>query len=407
MSRRKEFYAGKNPPRSGKKALSAVITVVAIAALGVSAFLGVRYLRERQAENLSQRSPSYCEYTWETDNLKNAGDFKFFVGGLAVYTDRETGLQGLAALDGTRLTEAEYSGFAVVYNGWRSASYIAYPEGEAYPKLVRVAEKIVDKKQYQGGNKIETRACWDKATQAVAWFDELGYAGEILPEELALAEGLYPISDSAKDAAKYGYINQNLALIVEPSYEMALDFSDGAGAVLSGGLWGYIDSEGTALTKPRFSSVGDLCVEEGESCFGFRRGLAPVRENGMMGIIDKSGKTVVDFDFEAILQGENGSFIAKKDGKWGVITLAAVPESETETYTNAPQGDPAIGKGDYVVSTSGNPLRLRSTTSTDSEVLEKIPNGTRLKVTKSVSGWAYVTYNSVSGWVSSEFLTPA
>lgn len=63
-----------------------------------------------------------------------------------------------------------------------------------------------------------------------------------------------------------------------------------------------------------------------------------------------------------------------------------------------------IAAGKYTVSTSGSVLNMRVSPDADSQVLEKIPNGTIVEVTKSVLGWAYVTYNSAQGWVSSAYL---
>ena len=60
-----------------------------------------------------------------------------------------------------------------------------------------------------------------------------------------------------------------------------------------------------------------------------------------------------------------------------------------------------------MVRTSGSVLNLRSASDANSSVVAKIPNGTVLTVTKAVSGWAYVKYNSLYGWVSSDFLVKA
>ena len=57
-----------------------------------------------------------------------------------------------------------------------------------------------------------------------------------------------------------------------------------------------------------------------------------------------------------------------------------------------------------MVKTSGSVLNLRSAADPNSSVVAKIPNGTELTVSKAVTGWAYVKYNSVSGWVSSDYL---
>ena len=64
----------------------------------------------------------------------------------------------------------------------------------------------------------------------------------------------------------------------------------------------------------------------------------------------------------------------------------------------------ALAKGAYCVETSGSPLVIREEAGAASAMLGKIPNGTVVLVSKSVPGWSYVTYGTVSGWVSSECL---
>lgn len=67
----------------------------------------------------------------------------------------------------------------------------------------------------------------------------------------------------------------------------------------------------------------------------------------------------------------------------------------------------------YKVTTSTDPLRLRSTADTSSEenIIARIPKGaivseTGIGVMASVDGWKYVTYNGASGYASSQYLTP-
>ena len=147
----------------------------------------------------------------------------------------------------------------------------------------------------------------------------------------------------------------------------------------------------------------------GKDCsFSFRGGLAPVCKGGKFGIINKKAETVVNFEFDAILPGENGSYIACKNGVWGILTideklLAAQTTAPSTAATNI-SNEPALAKGTYMIKTSGSVLNMRSAADPNSSVIAKIPNGTVLTVTKSVTGWAYAKYNSFSGWVSADFL---
>ena len=93
---------------------------------------------------------------------------------------------------------------------------------------------------------------------------------------------------------------------------------------------------------------------------------------------------------------------------WGILTideklLAAQTTAPSTAATNI-SSEPALAKGTYMIKTSGSVLNMRSAADPNSSVVAKIPNGTVLTVTKSVTGWAYAKYNSFSGWVSADFL---
>lgn len=64
----------------------------------------------------------------------------------------------------------------------------------------------------------------------------------------------------------------------------------------------------------------------------------------------------------------------------------------------------AIDVGTYKVKTSGSILNMRAKPDINSEVLAKLPNGSRVEVMKSEIGWAYVTFEASQGWVNSAYL---
>lgn len=64
-----------------------------------------------------------------------------------------------------------------------------------------------------------------------------------------------------------------------------------------------------------------------------------------------------------------------------------------------------IPAGDYYVKTeNGGGLNLREDATTSSAILAEIPDSTALKVTEAVKGWAKVSYNGKTGWVSTAYL---
>ena len=67
----------------------------------------------------------------------------------------------------------------------------------------------------------------------------------------------------------------------------------------------------------------------------------------------------------------------------------------------------ALEVGNYMVKTNGGMLNVRVDTDVHSESLAQIPNGTPIKVIKTVPGWAYVKYDGAEGWVNAKFLIKA
>jgi hypothetical protein len=141
--------------------------------------------------------------------------------------------------------------------------------------------------------------------------------------------------------------------------------------------------------------------------YTFRNGLAPVKKNGVCGLINRQGDSVISFDFEEIYQGLNGKYIAKKNGVWGILTVNSDVYAKENTTSEETTLTSSVQGGNYVVKTSGSALRLRAEANASAAVVAQIPNGTAITVTKSVSGWAYTTYGSAEGWVSTDYIEKA
>lgn len=81
-----------------------------------------------------------------------------------------------------------------------------------------------------------------------------------------------------------------------------------------------------------------------------------------------------------------------------VYAYAKIPEEASQPFTEV------IAVGNYTVKTKGSPLNMRAEASADAAVIAKIANGTAVSVSKSVAGWAYVSYEEYSGWVNAKYL---
>lgn len=380
----------------------AIICVAVCAVIVAGIFIGAKLLVK------DTKPPKPEGYTFVTKDFENISSVSCLNETMAVFTDSATGKVGIMTLGGEITENAEHNKITVCSDSWRNYRYIVESPRSEYLLLADAKTKTVTTRQYHGLQTPEMIPCWSEAGKHLAWTDAKGYAGEVKTKEVSLEPGLYPVATSLGADAKYGYIGRALRLEIAAVYENARDFSEDMAAVKKDGKWGYINSLGVTVIPFEFDSCTMADTMGGDIAFGFRNSLAPVCKDGKFGIINSKGETVVDFIFDIILQGEDGKYIAYSGGKWGIITVDKelyVPE--TTASTSPANNEPAVAQGYYMVKTSGSVLNMRAESDSNSEVVAKIPNGTILHVTKSVSGWSYAKYNSFSGWVSSAFLVEA
>lgn len=394
----------KKKRKSVPRSVVAVVCVVACAIVVACGFLIVKNVIDKK-DDVQQPEG----YSFETEGFENVSSVSSLNGTMAIFTDKESGKKGIMTFGGKITEPAEHNKFSVCSDVWRNYRYIVESPRSEYLLLADAETKTVTTRQYHGLTEPELIPCWSEAGKHLAWTDEKGYAGEVSTSELQLDPGLYPVATSLSEDAKWGYVSHSLRLEIAAVYENAADFSDDLAAVKKDGKWGYINTSGITVIPFEFDSCAVADCMGTDTAFAFKDGLAPVSKGGKFGIINSKGETVVGFSFDAILQGENGVFIASKGGQWGLITVdGQYLEADTTSAQQASiNNTPAIARGEYIVKTSGSVLNLRATADSKAAVVAKIPNGTQLTVTKAVSGWAYVKYNSFSGWVSSDFLVQA
>ena len=392
----------KKRRRVSKNLVAAVcIAVCAVLIAGI-------FLITKSIINKDNDTPKPEGYTFETKGFENISSVSCLNETMAIFTDAATGKVGIMTLGGEIKEKAEHNKISVCSDSWRNYRYIVDSPRSEYLLLADAKTLTVTTRQYHGLQKPEMIPCWSEAGKHLAWTDEKGYAGEVKTKEVSLEPGFYPVATSLSEDAKYGYIGRTLRLEIAAVYDNARDFSEDMAAVKQGGKWGYINNLGVTVIPFKFDSCSAADTMGDDISFGFRNGLAPVCKDGKFGIINTDGETVVDFTFDSILQGADGKYIAFSGVKWGIITVDKelfVPD--TTASTSPANNEPALAQGNYMVKTSGSVLNMRAEADSSSDVVAKIPNGTILKVTKSVSGWSYAKYNSFSGWVSSSFLVEA
>ena len=121
-------------------------------------------------------------------------------------------------------------------------------------------------------------------------------------------ENMYKV----KIADKTGYIDTNGNAIVPVKFKRIGAFTDDlAPATINNLDWGYVNKKGETVIPFEYNKA-----------LPFKNGYAVVFKNGKCGVIDKTGKIVVDIKYEHI-NGEltAGMFAVKSNGKYGFVDI--------------------------------------------------------------------------------------
>ncbi|MGP1403387.1 MAG: WG repeat-containing protein [Catonella sp.] len=108
---------------------------------------------------------------------------------------------------------------------------------------------------------------------------------------------------------KYGVMDYNGKVIVEPKYDEIRLFSEGLAVAIKDGKRGCIDKEGREVIPFKFDLLQN-----------FDNGLAVASKDGKWGCIDKEGREVIPFKFKHLDRLENGFLmVVRSDGRYGYI----------------------------------------------------------------------------------------
>ena len=111
---------------------------------------------------------------------------------------------------------------------------------------------------------------------------------------------------------KWGYLDVNGDVAIEPAFDFADGFSDGFARVRLGDQWGYVDVFGKIAIKPQFERARD-----------FVKGTAAVRFNRKYGYINKTGKFIVEPQFSKLAQSfaEGLGAVPDSTKKFGYVNM--------------------------------------------------------------------------------------
>ena len=191
------------------------------------------------------------------------------------------------------------------------------------------------------------------------------------------------------------------------SYDERDRYFEGYAAARKKGKWGYVSQEtGKKVIPFEYDAVNNLDSSDAISSDYCRpvtaEGLIPVRKDGYMGIINLENETVVPFEYAEIMVGDNGVFIAKKDGVWGVILTGSAINTfgGIKLEINTSTQDTSTGEKYRVV----NEVNVRSDAGSGYTKLGSIASGQEIEVyavktAQNGKEWACIKYDNTFGYV--------
>ncbi|MDQ8005449.1 MAG: WG repeat-containing protein [Pedobacter sp.] len=148
-------------------------------------------------------------------------------------------------------------------------------------------------------------------------------------------------------SGKWGFEDPlNGKVVIQPKYQFAYSFTEGLASVQLNNLWGYVNAKGEEIIPFKLTFAGSftngsasvtdenyqsyhidktgkpLYLEKYEVVFEFFEGLAAAKKNEAWGYIDKTGKTIIPFNFDDAGNFKYGKAIVGLGGaekKFGVI----------------------------------------------------------------------------------------
>jgi len=120
-------------------------------------------------------------------------------------------------------------------------------------------------------------------------------------------DGLSAFSIIDKNVFKWGFVDKEGEVKINPEFSNTLNFSDGKCAVAdTKGKWGFIDEQGKILINYQFTKAKD-----------FVNGTAVVfSSDNKAGLIDEKGKFIINPQFSDIIV-DGDKYLVKQDNKWG------------------------------------------------------------------------------------------
>ncbi len=315
-------------------------------------------------------------YDWRAGSFAECTEIEYLDENCAYFKSATTGKYGLIDYQGNVILQPNYEGFK------RCATGRDYSNSGLYHSLV-----IFNGEEYQ----------------------------------LTVSNGVVSISETPH--IDHNVSSQTLADVSgDTSYDERDRYFEGYAAARKGGKWGYVsqdrDKKVIAYEYEAVNAFESTLDSAGSDyCRPVTGGLIAVKKDGMMGIIDLEGETVVPFEYSNILPGKNGVFIACKGGSWGVIlvgdaitSFAGVNISVDPVSPDATVGDSGNSGilGTYTVIDEEG-ANVREGVGADYDIIGELNYGDTVVAydsdrAENGNKWVKIKYKGEYGWVAMSML---
>ncbi|MDR0859311.1 MAG: WG repeat-containing protein [Oscillospiraceae bacterium] len=225
-----------------------------------------------------------------------------------------------------------------VYNGGQTMPEYIFNNGRI---LVTVEDGSVPTKHEKGYCFLDTQGNFDVDTSGIRFDVDSAKPKRVIT---GISEGLTVFED--EDLAN-GYKDESGTVVIPAKYYMAYPFSEGLALVQEnqGGLWGFIDKSGNTVIPFEYDTPPYNYGEKRVTMFvneavvyGFTEGLAAVSKDGKSGYIDKNGNAVIPFIYDKAAPFSEGLAAVLLNEKWGFIDKNGNMVLEPQ-YTFGPSKD--------------------------------------------------------------------
>jgi hypothetical protein len=114
-------------------------------------------------------------------------------------------------------------------------------------------------------------------------------------------------------------IDRHNSITISTGFDDVRPFRRGVAAVRRKGYWGAVDSVGRVIV-PFAYDLFATALSDGRYIDGFSdEGLAVVEVEGRKGVVDRSGRTLVDPAFVSLVIHPVAFLITDDEGRWGAL----------------------------------------------------------------------------------------